>query len=431
MAWIDALFQRMVQEGASDLHMTSGTQPMFRLHGEMCFVSDCPVITAEQMQNILFEITPDHNKQQFESENDTDFAYELPGQARFRANLFRDRKGIGAVFRQIPTEILSAEKLNLPKSVMDLCHLSKGLVVVTGPTGSGKSTTLAAMVDHINKTRKDHIITIEDPIEFVHEDKACRINQREVHRHTGSFKRALRAALREDPDIVLVGEMRDLETVEIAIETAETGHLVFGTLHTNTAMSTVDRIIDQFPADRQAQIRTMLASSLKGVIAQTLCKRIPKGRIAALEIMIVNTAIASNIREGKTHQLVSAMQTGAKYGMRLLNDSLEELVKNGVVDPTDAYIKSVNKEDMMNKLVKLGIKIDLSSQAEAADAGGAAAPQATGAPHGTHAAPGAAPRGPLPAGQAATGAGAGQAPARPAPAQPSGFDPFGGFKKKS
>jgi len=396
MAWIDTLFQRMVQEGASDLHMTSGTQPMFRLHGDMTMVEGCPVITAEQMQNILSEITPEHNKAQFESENDTDFAYELPGLARFRCNLFRDRKGSGAVFRQIPTEILSAEQLNLPKAVTDLCFLSKGLVVVTGPTGSGKSTTLAAMVDHINRSRRDHIITIEDPIEFVHEDKSCRINQREVHRHTGSFKRALRAALREDPDIVLVGEMRDLETVEIAIETAETGHLVFGTLHTNTAMSTVDRIIDQFPADRQAQIRTMLSSSLKGVIAQTLCKRQPKGRIAALEIMIVNTAIASNIREGKTHQLVSAMQTGAKYGMRLLNDSLEELVKNGLVDPLDAYVKSINKEEMMNRLSKLGHKIDLATLGEALDPAAQAAQPAQAAAPGAPGAP--APRGPMPSG---------------------------------
>ncbi|MBI5362870.1 MAG: type IV pilus twitching motility protein PilT [Planctomycetes bacterium] len=422
MAWIDALFQRMVQEGASDLHMTSGSAPMFRLHGEMVVVEGCPVITSEQMQTVLFEITPDDNKKQYLQEHDTDFAYELPGLARFRANLFLDRKGPGAVFRQIPTQILTAEQLNLPKAVMDLCHLSKGLVVVTGPTGSGKSTTLAAMVDHINRTRKDHIITIEDPVEFVHEDKSCRINQREVHRHTQSFKRALRAALREDPDIVLVGEMRDLETVEIAIETAETGHLVFGTLHTNTAMSTVDRIIDQFSADRQSQIRTMLSSSLKGVVAQTLCKRQPKGRVAALEIMIVNTAIASNIREGKTHQLVSAMQTGAKYGMRLLNDSLEELVKQGLVDPMEAYVKSINKEEMSNKLQKLGVKIDLSTPTEAPE--GASMP--AGPPAATGAQPGNAPRGPLPQPspqQQGTPLGTQRPQAAPA------FDPYGGFKK--
>jgi twitching motility protein PilT len=418
MAWIDALFQRMVQEGASDLHMTSGCVPMFRLHGDMVPVEGCPVITPEQMQSVLFEIAPDDNKKQFLAENDTDFAYELADLARFRVNLFRDRKGPGAVFRQIPTKVLTVEQLGLPKAVIDLCHLTKGLVVVTGPTGSGKSTTLAAMIDYINRSRREHIITIEDPVEFVHEDKSCRINQREVHRHTHSFKRALRAALREDPDIVLVGEMRDLETVEIAIETAETGHLVFGTLHTNTAMSTVDRIIDQFSADRQAQVRTMLASSLKGVIAQTLCKRLPKGRVAALEIMVVNTAIASNIREGKTHQLVSAMQTGAKYGMRLLNDSLEELVKQGVVDPMEAYLKSVNKEEMMNKLTKLGITIDLSAGAEMAEAA-PGAPQQAAAPQGPQTQ--AMPRGPLPSGpqpgMPRTGA--------PAPA----YDPHAGFKR--
>ena len=275
MPWIDALFQRMVQTGASDLHMTSTLVPMFRLHGDIVPVEGCPEITPEQMEQILFEITPEQNKAEFDKSNDTDFAYELEGFGRYRSNLFRDHRGIGGVFRLIPSEVLTAQQLNLPKAVTDLCYMSKGLVLVTGPTGSGKSTTLAAMIDHINSTRTDHIITIEDPIEFVHKTKKCLVNQREVKRHTDSFKRALRAALREDPDIVLVGEMRDLETIEIAIETAETGHLVFGTLHTTTAASTVDRIIDQFPTERQEQIRTMLASSLKGVVAQTLCKRQP------------------------------------------------------------------------------------------------------------------------------------------------------------
>jgi twitching motility protein PilT len=365
MAWIDELFKKMVEGGASDLHMTSGMRPCFRSSGDITPVSDCPELSAEQLQQVLYEITPERNRLEFEECNDTDFAYEIVGLARFRANLFRDRNGPGAVFRQIPSEVLSAEKLNLPKAVLDLCMLSKGLVVVTGPTGSGKSTTLAAMIDHINRTRSDHIITIEDPIEFVHQQKRCLINQREVHRHTSSFKRALRAALREDPDIVLVGEMRDLETIEIAIETAETGHLVFGTLHTNTAPSTVDRIIDQFPADRQNQIRTMLSSSLKGVVAQTLCKKKPKGRVAALEVLIVNTAVAANIREGKTHGIVSAMQIGGKLGMRLLNDSLLELVKGGQVDAAEAYIKAVNKDDLASKYQANGISFDLSAHAEA------------------------------------------------------------------
>ncbi len=423
MAWIDRLFHRMVELEASDLHMTSGMVPQFRIHGDIEAVEGAPPIPEEKMEQILFEIAPEENQKQFIADNDTDFAYEIEGLARFRANLFRDRTGPGGVFRQIPTEVLTAEQLGLPKGVTDLCFLSKGLVVVTGPTGSGKSTTLAAMVDLINKTRPDHIITIEDPVEFVHVPQRCLINQREVGRHTKSFKRALRAALREDPDIVLVGEMRDLETIEIAIETAETGHLVFGTLHTTTAMSTVDRIIDQFPADRQAQIRTMLAGSLRGVIAQTLCKKKPKGRVAALEIMINNNAIASQIRDGKTFQIKNAMQTGGKLGMRLLNDSLMELVSKGVVDPTEAYIKAIDKEELLMKYQGGGVAFDASKLAEPAFSGGGHAPAA-----------------PLPgqhAGGGAAGAGhmmGGQTQAQPQPqqqptAQP-GTDPFDSFRKK-
>ncbi len=457
MAWIDDLFRLMVSEGASDLHMSSGAVPKFRLHGEIIDIPGQDELQADRLEQIFEEITPQRNQDQFFSEWDTDFAYEIEGLARFRANLFMDRKGPGAVIRQIPDEVLTAEQLNLPKAVTDLCYLSKGLVLVTGPTGSGKSTTLAAMVDHINKNRTDHIITVEDPVEFVHKNQRCLINQREVHKHTQSFKRALRAALREDPDIVLVGEMRDLETIEIAIETAETGHLVFGTLHTSTAPSTVDRIIDQFPADRQSQIRTMLASSLKGVIAQTLCKKKPKGRVAALEILIGNTAVSSNIREGKTHQLVSAMQTGGKLGMRLLNDSLLEFVLEGVVDPVEAYVKAVNKEDLVTKFSQNEIELDLSVLRVGAPdpAPAAAAPGVpgaglkTGRPSlGTPAgrAPGAAPRGALPTGRP-PGAPLDTAPpraaaARPAPTPPAAppapeaggggggyVDPFDEFKK--
>ena len=357
MAWIDALFQRMVASGASDLHMTSNLVPMFRLHGEMVKVEGCSVITPEQMQAILYEIAPAPNRAEFEETSDTDFAYALPNEGRFRANFFRDHRGPGAVFRLIPSKILSAEKLGLPKCVLDLCHLSKGLVLVTGPTGSGKSTTLAAMIDHINNTRAEHIITIEDPIEFVHETKKCLVNQREVHRHTESFKRALRAALREDPDIVLVGEMRDLETIQIAIETAETGHLVFGTLHTTTAASTVDRIIDQFPAERQAQIRTMLAASLKGVVAQTLLKKQGGGRVAALETLICNHAVAANIREGKTHQSPSLMQMNGKLGCKLLNDALLDLCQKRLVDPAEAWLKAVAKDDFVRKCQNAGIPL--------------------------------------------------------------------------
>lgn len=372
MAWIDALFQRMVTTGASDLHMSSNLVPMFRLHGEMKPIEGCPVITPEQMQTILFEIAPPPNRAEFEECSDTDFAYQLEGQGRFRANFFRDHRGPGAVFRLIPSKILSADQLGLPRCVLELCQLSKGLVLVTGPTGSGKSTTLAAMIDHINSTRAEHIITIEDPIEFLHETKRCLVNQREVHRHTESFKRALRAALREDPDIVLVGEMRDLETIQIAIETAETGHLVFGTLHTTTAASTVDRIIDQFPSERQAQIRTMLASSLKGVVAQTLLKKNGGGRVAALETLIVNSGIAANIREGKTHQIPSLMQMNGKIGCKLLNDALFELVQKRLVDPSDAYMKSVAKDDFVRKCQAAGIAVQAPLEEAASPAANAA-----------------------------------------------------------
>ena len=438
MAWIDALFQRMVQTGASDLHMTSTLVPMFRLHGDIVPVEGCPVITPEQMTQILLEITPEHNRREFDTTHDTDFAYELEGFGRFRSNLFCDHRGPGGVFRLIPSKILTAEQLNLPKSVLDLCHLSKGLVLVTGPTGSGKSTTLAAMIDHINQTRNDHILTIEDPIEFVHPTKKCLVNQREVKRHTESFKRALRAALREDPDIVLVGEMRDLETIEIAIETAETGHLVFGTLHTTTAASTVDRIIDQFPSERQAQIRTMLSSSLKGVVAQTLCKKIPTGRIAALEILIANSAVASNIREGKTHQISSTMQMGAKLGMKLLNDALMEHVRAGLVDPAEAYLKCVQKDDFLRKCQAENIKVTVPT-AEAEEPNSSAPAAAAAAPAGNRpppqmAVPGrpgaTAPRGPLPGAGAprpSTGAPAPSAPPGTAGGAGGGF--FDKFKK--
>jgi twitching motility protein PilT len=441
MAWIDELFKRMVETGASDLHMTSGLRPILRQSGDITPIDGAPVLEPEQMRQVLYEITPEHNRREFEESNDTDFAYEVPGLARFRANLFMDRNGPGAVFRQIPSDVLTAQQLDLPKACLDLCMLSKGLVVVTGPTGSGKSTTLAAMIDHINKTRTDHIITIEDPIEFVHKQQRCLVNQREVHRHTQSFKRALRAALREDPDIVLVGEMRDLETIEIAIETAETGHLVFGTLHTNTAASTVDRIIDQFPADRQNQIRTMLASSLKGVIAQTLCKKKPKGRAAALEILIVNTAISANIREGKTHGIISAMQMGGKAGMRLMNDSLLELVRAGTVEPLEAYVKAVNKDDLISKFQSNGIALDTSKLGETSEGAPAAGPAAKpqGAPSPAAQAPRPAtpqPRPPIPMrGEPAPSAPVPQ-PATPAakpqaaPGAKPWADPFEQFKKQ-
>lgn len=354
---IERLLVRMVETGASDLHLSAGETPMFRLHGEMARVEGESPVSPEDTARLVLPILPPRNRQEIEETNDTDFAYEIAGVARFRGNVFQDRKGLGAVFRVIPSKIPTASELGVPKPVLDLCALSKGLVLVTGPTGSGKSTTLAALVDHVNRTRTDHIITIEDPIEFVHENVKCLVNQRQVGVHTDSFKRALRAALREDPDIVLVGEMRDLETIAIAIETAETGHLVFGTLHTSTAPSTVDRIIDQFPADRQSQIRVMLSESLKGVVSQTLLRKKGGGRVAAMEVLIGTPAISNLVREGKTFQIPSIMQTGKKQGMVLLNDALLDLVKRGIVEPSEALAKAIDRNGLLSQLRGAGIQV--------------------------------------------------------------------------
>jgi twitching motility protein PilT len=359
-ASLASLLSYMLARKASDLHISSTNPPMMRVDGDICQVEEFGILEPARLKAMLWSIAPERNKQQWEETKDTDFAHETP-EARFRVNVFADRKGIGAVLRQIPTTIRTAEELSLPKSILDLCFLTKGLVVVTGPTGSGKSTTLAAMVDFINRNREDHIITIEDPIEFVHQNKKCLVNQREVNVHTQSFKQALRAALREDPDIVLVGEMRDLETIAIAIETAETGHLVFGTLHTTTAASTVDRLIDQFPSDRQSQIRTMLSESLKGVVAQTLCKKVGGGRVAALEVLLGTGSVANLIREAKTFQLPSIMQTGKAAGMVTMNDALMEYVKKGQVEPLEAYMKSVGKSEMKGMLERGNFKFELPS----------------------------------------------------------------------
>lgn len=360
MAKIDAFFQLMNEQGASDLHLVTGQQPALRIRGEIERVK-YNVLENDELKAMLYEIAPEHKVKQFEETGDVDFAYEIPNLARYRANFFMQKYGVAAVFREIPSKILTAEQLGLPAVVSKLASLPRGLVLVTGPTGSGKSTTLAAMVDLINEKRRDHIITIEDPIEFVHKNKNCLINHREVYRHTGSFKRALRAALREDPDIILVGEMRDLETVAIAIETAETGHLVFGTLHTTTAATTVDRIIDQFPADQQEQIRVMLSESLKAVIAQTLCRSVDGRRVAAYEILLVDPAAANLIREGKTYQLTSMMQIGKSRGCITMNDSLFAHVKAGRVLPKEAYVKAVDKVGLLGMYEKEGIKLDLSA----------------------------------------------------------------------
>jgi len=341
---IDRLFRLMIDAKASDLHLSSNMPPLIRKDGSIQpLEADARPVSPAEMIALLDPIIPQPNQDEFARRNDTDFAYEIKGLARFRANVFLDRKGRGAVFRVIPAKILTAEELGLSPAILKLCKLNKGLVLVTGPTGSGKSTTLCAMIDYINRTRNDHIITIEDPIEFVHENKGCLINQREVGTHTEGFKTALRAAMREDPDIMLVGELRDLETVAIAIETAETGHLVFGTLHTTTAASTVDRVIDQFPTEQQSQIRIMLSESLKGVIAQNLCRKIGGGRAAALEVLLVNSAISNLIRESKTFQIPSMMQVGRASGMVALNDALMDLVTKKLVEPEEAYLKSVDK----------------------------------------------------------------------------------------
>jgi twitching motility protein PilT len=339
---LESLFRLLVESGSSDLHLRTNGPPMLRRSGELVR-EERPPISADQLEAMLLGIMAPRDAAEYRETGDTDWAYEIEGLARFRCNAGRDRHGPMAVFRVIPTQVRTADEMGLSREVQNLCYLTKGLVVVTGPTGSGKSTTLAALVDLINRTRMDHIITIEDPIEFVHPSKKCLVTQRQVGVHTRSFKHALRAALREDPDIILVGEMRDLETVSIAIETAETGHLVFGTLHTTTAASTIDRIIDQFPADRQSQVRVMLSESLRGVIAQTLCKKIGGGRVAAREVLLSIPAVSNLIREGKTFQIPSIMQTNRRAGVVTLNDALMELVEAKQVEPKEAYMKAVEK----------------------------------------------------------------------------------------
>jgi len=353
---MQSLLELCNSQGASDLHLTSGYVPALRVDGDIVSVEGWGEPSAERLQKVLWTVTPKANREQWLATKDTDFAHET-AEARFRVNVFCERSGIAAVLRRIPSQILAAEEMGIPRNVLDLCFLPKGLVLVTGPTGSGKSTTLAALIDYINRNRDDHVITVEDPIEFVHSHKRCLVHQREVGVHTGSFKAALRAALREDPDVVLIGEMRDLETISIALETAETGHLVFGTLHTNTAPSTVDRIIDQFPADRQAQVRTMLSESLKGVVTQTLCKKVGGGRVPAMEILLGNAAVSNLIREGKTFQLPSVMQVGRSHGMQMLNDALLELVRRKMVLPQDAMAKAVAKAELRKALQAAGMTV--------------------------------------------------------------------------
>ena len=337
MASIDGLLLEMVKQGASDLHITSGASPFLRVNGGMAPLPQYREFSNQEVQGLIFEILSEKQKKMFIERWELDFAYQISGVGRFRTNIFMQRKGLAAVFRQIPEKIKTAEELQLPKSVLDLINCDKGLVLVTGPTGSGKSTTLAAMIHHINATKDAHIITVEDPIEFIHNNLKSLVNQREVGTHTKTFANALKSALREDPDILLVGELRDLETISLALTAAETGHLVLATLHTNSAAKTIDRIIDVFPEGQQAQIRTMLAESLRGVVAQTLFRRADgQGRVAAYETLRCTRAVANLIREGKLHQIPSAIQTGSKFGMQLFEKSVDELLKKGKISREDA-----------------------------------------------------------------------------------------------
>jgi len=361
MAQIDKFLEFLVKSKGSDLHLATDSPPLLRVDGQLQKMK-LPPLTAEQTKGLIYEILPERNRREYEAMNDTDFCYEIPGVARFRSNAYRDLHGPAMAMRLIPFDIMTVEDLGLPGPIRALPLLPKGIVLCTGPTGCGKSTTLAALMHEANTKRNDHIVTIEDPLEFVHENINCIISHREVGTHCESFKRALREVFREDPDIVLVGEMRDLETTALAIECAETGHLVFSTVHTTTAASTVDRIVDQFPPDQQSQIRVMLADTLKAVIAQTLCRRKEKGRIAAFEILYVHSAVANLIREKKTFQLPSVIQTGKKYGMCTMNESLMQLAMDDIITLDEAYAKSTEKQEMNDRVNRF-----LLSQVKAKD----------------------------------------------------------------
>jgi twitching motility protein PilT len=340
---IDDLLAFGVKHGASDLHLSSGLPPMIRVDGDVRRIN-LPLMEHKQVHALIYDIMNDKQRKDYEEFLECDFSFEIPGLARFRVNAFNQNRGAAAVFRTIPTNILTLEQLGCPQTFKDIIDVPRGLVLVTGPTGSGKSTTLAAMIDHKNNDEHGHILTIEDPIEFVHESKKCLINQREVHRDTLGFGEALRSALREDPDIVLVGEMRDLETIRLALTAAETGHLVFGTLHTSSAPKTVDRIIDVFPGGEKPLVRSMLSESLRAVISQTLLKKQGGGRVAAWEIMVGTPAIRNLIREDKVAQMYSSIQTGSSHGMQTLDQHLAQLVQRGMVAVSDARSKAQNKE---------------------------------------------------------------------------------------
>ena len=335
-----------VKNAASDLHLSAGLPPMIRVDGDIRRIN-VPPMDNKAVHNMLYDIMNDRQRKDFEEFFETDFSFEIPGLARFRVNAFNHNRGVGGVFRTIPSNILSLEDLKCPAVFKDISNNPRGLVLVTGPTGSGKSTTLAAMVDYKNNTEFGHILTIEDPIEFVHQSKKCLVNQREVHRDTLGFAESLRSALREDPDIILVGEMRDPETIRLALTAAETGHLVFGTLHTSSAAKTIDRIIDVFPAAEKDMMRSMLSESLRAVISQTLLKRVGGGRVAAHEIMIGTPAIRNLIRENKVPQMYSAIQTGQGQGMQTLDQCLAELLRQGTISKQDAQLRATNKDSFL------------------------------------------------------------------------------------
>ena len=343
---ISTLLKFACEQDASDLHISAGETPILRVHGDMKHVST-DVLDAQETRKMIYDIMNDYQRKIFEEHNDVDFSIEFGEMARFRVNVFCQQRGLGAVFRKIPTKILTMEELGLPRIFSNVIRKERGLILVTGPTGSGKSTTLAAMLNQINEEREGHILTIEDPIEFVHQSKKCLVNQRELGAHTKSFSNALRAALREDPDYILIGELRDLETIQLALTAAETGHLVFGTLHTSSAPKTIDRIIDVFPAAQQGQVRSMFSESIQAVITQTLCKKIGGGRVPAFEILIGTTAVRNLIREGKIHQIPSTMQTSQNIGMQTLDMHLKALVEKGLIEQDIALEKSQNPQAIL------------------------------------------------------------------------------------
>lgn len=354
MAEIDALLENAVKIGASDVHLTVGVPPIYRLNGELQILEGAGLLTDQGVKRMLRELMTEQQMLKFDQLNDIDFAYQVEGIGRFRGNVFLQTRGMGAVFRVIPQQIIPLEELRLPRAVHEFTRLGRGLVLVTGPTGNGKSTTLASMIDYINRYRKAHIITIEDPLEFIHSNQKSLINQREIGTHSSSFASALRSAFREDPDVILIGEMRDLETIALAITAAETGHLVFGTLHTSSAAKTIDRIIDVFPTAQQAQVRTQLSESLSGVIAQQLLKRTDgKGRVAAVEILVGVPALAHLIRDGKTYQIPSIIQTGRREGMQTMDQAIVDLLKQGIISPEEAHDKCVDRETFQRYLGKL------------------------------------------------------------------------------